>query len=64
MPASMPIARKITRMGMPRRDENELNKILQVTSTEPRIKRLIIAAASNVCLLPPDAVIVSKTLPY
>jgi hypothetical protein len=49
-------------MGMPRREENELNKILQVTRTEPRIKRLIIAAASNVCLLPPDAVTVNKTL--
>ncbi|ABV12335.1 hypothetical protein HMPREF0208_02087 [Citrobacter koseri] len=47
----MPIARKITRIGMPRRDENELNKILQVTRTEPKMKRLIMAAASNVMLL-------------
>ena len=34
--------------------ENELNKILLVTRTEPRMKRLIIAAASNVLLLPPQ----------
>ncbi|MNI91531.1 hypothetical protein D3C81_1969120 [compost metagenome] len=50
-PANIPIARNITRIGIPRRDENELSKILQVTRTEPKIKRLIIAAASNVRLL-------------
>ena len=38
-------------IGIPRREEKELNKILQVTSTEPRINRLITAAASNVVLL-------------
>jgi hypothetical protein len=47
----MPMARKITRIGIPRREEKELNKILQVTSTEPKINRLITASASNVVLL-------------
>jgi len=45
------MARKITRMGIPRRDEKELNKILQVTSTEPKMKRPMIASASNVVFL-------------
>lgn len=53
-PASMPIAVKMTRIGMPRRDENELNKMLKVTVMEPRMKRLIIAVAPNVVLLPPQ----------
>ncbi len=52
MPASIPMARKMTRIGMPRREEKELNKILQVTKTEPRINRLMTAAASNVHVLP------------
>ncbi|EPF16208.1 hypothetical protein HMPREF0201_02563 [Cedecea davisae DSM 4568] len=47
----MPIARKITRMGMPRREEKELNKILQVTRTEPKINRLTIAPASKIITL-------------
>jgi len=44
----MPIARKITRIGMPRREEKELNKILKVTKTEPKINKLIIVPASKV----------------
>ncbi|EFJ59150.1 hypothetical protein HMPREF1617_01123 [Escherichia coli 908675] len=47
----MPIARKITRMGMPRREENELSKILLVTRMDPKMKRLIIVVASNGRLL-------------
>jgi len=47
----MPIARKITRIGIPRRDENELNKMLLVINTEPRMNRLIIAVASKVHVL-------------
>ncbi len=47
-------SRKMTRIGMPRRDENELNKMLKVTGMEPRMKRLIIAVAPNVVLLPPQ----------
>jgi hypothetical protein len=50
-PASIPMARKITRIGMPRREEKELNKILQVTKTEPRINRLMTAPASKVDVL-------------
>jgi hypothetical protein len=45
------MAKKITRIGMPRREEKELNKMLQVTKTEPRINRLMTAAASNVDVL-------------
>jgi hypothetical protein len=46
------MARKITRIGIPRREENELKRMLQVTKTEPKIKRLMTAAASNVHVLP------------
>ncbi len=50
-PASTPIARKITRIGMPRREENELSNILLVTRMDPKMKRLIIVVASNGRLL-------------
>jgi hypothetical protein len=61
----MPMARKITRIGIPRREEKELNKILQVTSTEPKINRLITAAASNVVrlLLPENGETHNRSVP-
>jgi hypothetical protein len=48
VPANIPMARKITRMGIPNRDESELSKILAPTSTAPIKKRLFIVMASKV----------------
>ena len=44
----MPTARKITRIGMPRREENELTKILADTSMAPIKRMVLIVLASKI----------------
>ena len=46
-PASMPTARKMTRMGMPTRDESALNRTLAPTNRAPIKKKLLMVVASN-----------------
>ncbi|MNT61811.1 hypothetical protein D3C72_1994790 [compost metagenome] len=44
----MPMARKITRIGIPRRDENELRRILAPTNTAPMMNKLLMVLASKI----------------
>ncbi|MNW10758.1 hypothetical protein D3C71_2080390 [compost metagenome] len=46
-PATMPTARMMTRIGMPRRDDSELTRILAPTSNAPIRNRLLMVLASK-----------------
>ena len=46
-PATMPTARMITRIGMPRREESELTRMLAPTSNAPIKNRLLMVVASK-----------------
>jgi len=46
----MPIARKITRIGMPNLEEKELRKILAPTNTAPMMNKLLIVLASKIAI--------------
>ncbi|EPN47215.1 hypothetical protein A245_31363 [Pseudomonas syringae pv. actinidiae ICMP 19096] len=46
-PATMPTARMMTRIGMPRRDERELTRMLAATSNAPIRNRLLMVVASK-----------------
>src|SRR5471032_895050 len=46
-PANIPMARKMTKMGIPRREESELSRMLAATNRAPTKKSVLIVLASK-----------------